>query len=912
MSKTSYGEELEDLRKYIQSPSSENAKKLYLYPIFKKIFKDNFKIENDAGEADGYVEGQVIVETKTHYKDWVKGLFQALHYEHKKGLSFHSIIVIAKNFVGIWRVNKLPKNIKELAFKSDRDIAPNKIGGINAQKINVKDKISIKDASELFATPDDFVDNIYRDGLSYTYLVDEIKEILVGIRDGNEFKRTQINLSNFISVIEKMKRFFSTKPIDAVHAFYTMVAFWDITSILIQNPDDDITLFGFQHTKNSRRINIHPKNIPEFRKFVESKYVKINGGSGIRTDDYFSRFDEVLATIDPEYVKQHGMFFTDNNLSKFALLFAKNFLDENINEDYIVFDPAAGSGNLVSSWKGHLRHKIVSEYEADLLKTIERRLEADPYHINTGFTIIPKTSTGEGLNFLDTEAAEYLRKIYKELSINNQLIDKPFVFLLNPPYKNIKENKKLREDANANYNIHPSILNISGEQAITDRYLAFLAQIINISEIQFKDGFPSIVMIFTPTSWLIPRPDFIHFKSVWDKHFSYRGGFIITSSEFFKLEGRWPLSFTIWNYDFDETRTNKSNLLDLTSLKKSDLKIDWNDDALAQNILNKILKKNKSINLNNEKDTIRTSYNLKLYDFIRTPTKSERESNDIVGGLPLKDPRRVKNDKTYGIPDSEDIGLLGDCTPVRIRARGQAERFTYQNAKSVWFRLDTSFKDVNRSKCFNGAADNRSYCAYDLDSAKSTFTWFAITKALNGLYPLWVNQLDIWQPIINKEYESYWYSLCFAFALAENRCIVTKFEKDNPVKGAIEVLMDNPLSPIHTNNFWSIFLNKEIVTQPNIAIELVNAVKELYMVWNSNYTKGKTIPAYELRDEPYFKYFEYEPYLTPHSGIIQIKKYLELRGDATLNENFKLVSAHSNNVKKELYNLLIKQFSYFD
>jgi hypothetical protein len=57
-------------------------------------------------------------------------------------------------------------------------------------------------------------------------------------------------------------------------------------------------------------------------------------------------------------VKQHGIFFTNNNLSKFALWFAKHQLEEDLNENYIVFDPAAGSGNLVSSWKGKLKHKL--------------------------------------------------------------------------------------------------------------------------------------------------------------------------------------------------------------------------------------------------------------------------------------------------------------------------------------------------------------------------------------------------------------------------------------------------------------------------------------------------------------------------------------------------------------------------
>ncbi|MBM4166354.1 MAG: hypothetical protein FJ218_05470 [Ignavibacteria bacterium] len=54
---------------------------------------------------------------------------------------------------------------------------------------------------------------------------------------------------------------------------------------------------------------------------------------------YFSRFDEVITRIKPEYAKQHGIFFTDNNLSKFALWFVHEFFEERLSDKYIVLDP---------------------------------------------------------------------------------------------------------------------------------------------------------------------------------------------------------------------------------------------------------------------------------------------------------------------------------------------------------------------------------------------------------------------------------------------------------------------------------------------------------------------------------------------------------------------------------------------
>lgn len=120
------------------------------------------------------------------------------------------------------------------------------------------------------------------------------------------------------------------------------------------------------------------------------------------------------------------------------------------------------------------------------------------------FTIIPKTSENKGPNFLDKNATEYLSELQKELQLKNVQLDKPLAFLLNPPYKNTDENKTIREDKEANYTIDKSILQLTGDDAGKERYLAFLGQILNICEEQVRlyPQVQPVVMIFTPTSWL--------------------------------------------------------------------------------------------------------------------------------------------------------------------------------------------------------------------------------------------------------------------------------------------------------------------------------------------------------------------------------------------------------------------------
>jgi hypothetical protein len=254
---------------------------------------------------------------------------------------------------------------------------------------------------------------------------------------------------------------------------------------------------------------------------------------------------------------------------------------------------------------------------------------------------------------------------------------------------------------------------------------------------------------------------------------------------------------------------------------------------------------------------------------------------------------------------------MDDLSPVRICPKNDI-RYINKTAKDfLWFRLDTSIKDGNKSKCFNGPTDNRSYCAYDLSSAKQLTKWFAINKILVAESPVWANQYDVWNPIIDQDSASYFYALCFAFVLAENRCVVMKFEKNNPVAGAQELFVDNPLCPLNKESFWANTLDSEIKPEHSHAFALVQKIKELYKTWNLNYCKGQFLFDVGLKEEPYFKYFDYKDFLTPYSGLIQIKKYAQLSGFEDLERLIGEIGELTKKVKTQISSLLIDEFGYF-
>jgi hypothetical protein len=52
--------------------------------------------------------------------------------------------------------------------------------------------------------------------------------------------------------------------------------------------------------------------------------------------------------------------------------------------------------------------------------------------------------------------------------------------------------------------------------------------------------------------------------------------------------------------------------------------------------------------------------------------------------------------------------------------------------------------------------------------------------------------------------------------------------------------------------------------------------------------------------------------VTPHSGLIQIRKYAEIHNATDLLELFEKISAKTKEVREEIYRLLVEEFGYFE
>lgn len=836
---------MENLWRFL-SQGEEKANEDMALQYFRHLFPPpNFKRQSEASGADGYVQGHFVLELKGKKEDWLKGLMQALAY--KQSLNFSCVVVIAKQFFAIWNINDLPEKLLEDIGKATGPA--NEIGKNLATKYHNDAQLLLKNAlwQYNFKPQASTLDDFYAGLKFFESTLFAQKRV-----------RQKITIKNFISILPQMAPYFSSK-IKAVRAFYGMLYGWDENSTLeiSHKYHDKATLKGevIEHLLPEKRL--------AFKDFVEHFYICLSKDE--HYEDFFACYDKALDKVDRKFRIKNGIFFTDLDLAKFALWNVKQKFP-NLGNDYLVIDPACGSGNLVTSWRSplDLRHKVVSEIEPELLYTVENRMKGDVWHQGK-YTIVPKTEEGRGLNFLDISAQEYLDILGKYLENNKQKPDKPLAFLCNPPYRgNDNQKADLPE-----YEIHPSITELIGEDAKAERYNCFLAQMKLICQYAKERGVPknSLLLLFTATGWLTKRPSFQKIRHTMFSHFDFVDGFLINSTQFFDIKGKFPVAFTMWAYKGENAKLNPNRsiqLQDLTWVRKEDLNnIPWGKLQEENQVIHNLITDTRAIHVpyGLKRHTIKSWISKAMLDFKRDRRKDEIHLQN-VGGLPLKDYRSTYK-KAYGDNKGQYIGFMEDLTPCRV---------TKSHIGVPWFLLTSKFMDCNSVRCFSGPPTHYGYKAEDFYSAQKLFFWFSLSRIFSLYkYPMWANTSEIWAPEIPTNLQHLINQYTFAIGFADNECVETTFPANNPSLGGSKIYINNPLAPTNPDSFWSkimspIFQNCDT----NLPGKLVKAVKALYQEWEKQFKETPEIVAYYSQP-----YFIETGYLKKTAGLIQIRHYAE-------------------------------------
>lgn len=877
------------LIKYLSAPD-EKANEDLAIQFFRTVFGDKFTRQKEADRSDGYLPGTFVLELKGKTSDWFSGLFQGLAY--KRNLDFSVVIVAAKGFLAAWSVEDLEDSlINEVIARKG---APSAVGKHFAQAYkNEKETFQRK---AIYKFPNEYLGELF---LAQPSIIEkEIKSFEQVIKAKRKV-RQKINIRNFTTILKQMSEFFDPgRPIRTVRAFYSMIFGWDENAIL-----DISAKFPDQATLSGELIeNLIPGKREKFKTFVESHYVEILEGENV--DDFFAKYDQALDAVDPGFRIKHGIFFTDLDLSKFVMWFVKKELGD-IGKNYLVIDPACGSGNLVTNWRSplELRHKVVSEIEPELLYTVEQRMRGDKWH-NGKFTVVPKISENKGLNFLDKSADDYIDTIRKYISEKGHKADKPIAFLCNPPYRSDDD----QAAESVKYEIHPSILELTGRDGSAERYCCFLAQMQRICERAKDSGLPgdSLLLLFTKAAWLTKRPVFEEIRRNICSSFESVGGMLVNSKEFFDVKGKFPIAFTVWRYkgtsgNLDANRAIR--LLDLTWMNRQQLAgVNWLDQKAVERECSSILGSEKSIEISLGQDTpnIKEWSGLRRFDFQREKRKSEKTDPNFKCGLPKGDSRHSRK-KTLGECDGEFIGFVDDLTPCRIRRKTEG---------GPWFRLNNQFMDCRKTRCLSGPPDNRGFEVTNETDAKKAFVWYALGRvfASHG-YPMWVDAEEMWPVNPPSRLEERLTSLSFAIGFAENECLESSFPAGNPVRAAKEIYISNPLSPLIQDSFWNQHMAGHFKNKTaNIESQLVEKVTKVFALWKK--TIGGKKEIYVDYDCPYFVG---DKTLHVGAGLVQIRDFAKETNHVSLLEAFREMSELLKATKDEFHKLLSQKtgFNYF-
>lgn len=879
MQSSSLPEHVSGILAYLAKPH-EKANEDMAVNYFRKLYGDDFHRQHDAHGADGYVPGSFVLELKGKTNDWLSGLFQALAYQNC-GCDFSQIVVAAKNFLAIWRVDEIDEAIRGEVISEKG--APNAIGKRLAKKYSNRKKKFIERASwnaselggSLFLSNPEAIADIFK---SFE------KSLKAGTR-----VRLKITPANFVNVLKIMKEFFKpSQPVKTVRAFYSMIYAWNQTSsvILSNKASDQATLGGEAIT------DLVPSKRMKFKAFVENYYIDAEPNGGV--DEFFAKYDAALDAVDKDFRVKHGIFFTDLYLSKFIMWLVKQRIPD-LGKDYLVIDPACGSGNLVTNWRSplELRHKVVSEIEPELLFAVERRMKGDYWH-NGKFTVVPKVSEGKGLNFLDQSASDYLEILRKYLKDKGQKPDKPLAFLCNPPYRSDDDDSA---DAIA-YQIHPSITAVTGNDASSERYCCFLAQMKLMCEAAVSSGLPgdSLLLLFTKSAWLTQRPVFANIRSAMLGSFKDEMGVLVNGAEFFDVKGKWPVAFTLWRYvgEADGAAMNPNRsvpLLDLTWLTRDMLvAVPWDDPSAVEEACGALVNQDATrwVEVGTQRTSIQVWSGQTMTDFKRDRRKAEK-GQATAGGLPVGDPRQ-NNKKTYGEATGPYIGFMDDLTPCRVK-RSTPDR--------PWFYLDTRFMSVKKARCLSGPPTHLGYCAANLDSAEKLFFWYALARTfLQTSYPMWVDADNMWGPNIPESAKQEVLQYAFAIGYAENECVEVSFPANNPRVGIPEIIARNPMTPLSTESFWTKTLKPYCYAAPATVKKLIRSVDDLFKEWRSLSQSSDlfvTDKPYILKDEP----------LPLGSGLIQIRDYARDACNDDLLEGWTVVQASLRGTKAEFSEMLL-------
>jgi len=311
--------------------------------------------------------------------------------------------------------------------------------------------------------------------------------------------------------------------------------------------------------------------------------------------EYMANRRELLVPQDVR--EEKGSFFTPSVWVEKSQEYIAKVLGEDWQEEYYIWDCAAGTGNLLAGLTN--KYNIyASTLDIQDVNVMEDRIQ----------TMNRNSVDGNGSNLLNDHVFKFdflndsFDKLPKSLQeiINNPEKRKKLIIYMNPPYKEASNKKTLTVRDEGNRGIEQSLTNKKYAEKLGQGNAELFAQFLTRIYFEIPD---CIIAEFSKLKTL-SGPHFVNFRKFFLA--KLEKAFIIPADTFDNVVGKFPIGFKIWN----------------TSKKEKFKKITV--DVFDKN--NKNIGKKKYYSYDN------SQY---INDWIK-PFRADIKKNQLIGKFPFK------------------------------------------------------------------------------------------------------------------------------------------------------------------------------------------------------------------------------------------------------------------------------------
>jgi hypothetical protein len=246
-------------------------------------------------------------------------------------------------------------------------------------------------------------------------------------------------------------------------------------------------------------------------------------------EEYWDYIVERRDLLVPQDVRERkGSFFTPQIWVELSQKYLTDTLGEDWQDEYYIWDCAAGTGNLVNG--------LTNKYNIWASTLDKQDVEVMHDRIKNGANLLDDHVFQ--FDFLNDDFSKLPRPLQE--IINNEEKRKKLVIYINPPYAEASSyGEESIPQVSKGTKVFNDYKNIVGAEAVNELFAQFLIRI-------YKE-IPNVTIGVFSTPKYITSEKFIKFRATFLA--KYMSGFICPADTFDNVKGKFPISYLIWKLD---------------------------------------------------------------------------------------------------------------------------------------------------------------------------------------------------------------------------------------------------------------------------------------------------------------------------------------------------------------------------